>query len=84
MQQEDDLRALAKIMDFLRAVSIIGGRSSLLVLLRSNKAMGSEHRRGGPDSDELPPHGGTVRQYALHKTLCAGTDGAFLSGHEGR
>ena len=23
MQQEDDLRALAKIMDFLRAVSII-------------------------------------------------------------
>lgn len=30
MQQEDDLRALAKIMDFLRAASII------LVVMRSN------------------------------------------------
>ena len=33
-QQEDDLRALAKIMDFLRAVSIIfSGHGRVLVLL---------------------------------------------------
>ena len=44
--------------------------------------MGAEHRCGGQDTDELPPHGGTVREYALYQAFCAGTDGTFMSGYE--
>ena len=65
-QQEDDLRALAKIMDFLRAVSII------LVVMNvywfcygTHTALGCGHRRGGQDPAELRPHGGLFR-HPLH------------------
>ena len=53
MQQEDDLRALAKIMDFLRAVSRFSpcreyySRSNerLLVLLCQYRGVAPEYRR---------------------------------------
>lgn len=45
MAQEDDLRALGKIMDFLRAVSIILAiMNAILVLLRGNAYVGSDNR----------------------------------------
>ena len=84
-QQEDDLRALAKIMDFLRAVSIILVVAHLYwYCYEAIKLWGAEHRCGGQDTDEFPSHGGTIWKYALHQALCAGTDGAFLFGYKGR
>ena len=82
-QQEDDLRALAKIMDFLRAVSIILVVMNVLVLLRSHPAVGREHRCGGQNPSELRPHGGAVPFHSLHETVsvlcfalsCLGTKG---------
>ena len=44
--------------------------------------MGREYRCGGQDSDEFPPHGGAVRESALHQTFCIDTDGTFLLRYE--
>lgn len=54
MQQEDDLRALAKIMEFGRAVSIfILGSPRLCVLLSQYECLASESGCHRPDTDEL-------------------------------
>ena len=82
-QQEDDLRALAKIMDFLRAVSII-----LVVMnvywfcYEAISLWGCGHRRGGQNPDELRPHGGAVPIRPLHETVCRPPACPVLHGHE--
>ena len=69
-QQEDDLRALAKIMDFLRAVSII-----LVVMhlywycYEAIRLWGSEHRCGGQGTDELPAYRRAVLLHPLYETV---------------
>ena len=66
-QQEDDLRALAKIMDFLRAVSII------LVFAHLYWYCYEAIRLWGVNI-------GVVDRILMD---CAGADGAFLSGYKG-
>ena len=47
MQQEDDLRGLAKVMEFMRAISIgFYCHSRLLVLLPIICGYGYQYRRG--------------------------------------
>ena len=83
-QQEDDLRALAKIMDFLRAVSII-----LVVMnvywfcYEAIRLWGREHRRGGQNPSELRPHGGAVPFHSLHEAVFRPFACLVLSGYEG-
>lgn len=70
-QQEDDLRALAKIMDFLRAVSIILVVMNVYWFCYEAIRLWGGHRRGGQNPDELRPHGGAVPFHPLHKELFA-------------
>ena len=83
-QQEDDLRALAKIMDFLRAVSII-----LVVMnvywfcYEAIRPLERGHRRGGQNPDEFQPHGGAVPFHPLHETVCRPPPCPVLSGTKG-
>ena len=83
-QQEDDLRALAKIMDFLRAVSII-----LVVIhlywycYEAVRLWGIGHRCRGPGTDELRPHRRTVPSHSLHEALCPSSARALVPRHEG-
>ena len=84
MQQEDDLRALAKIMDFLRAVSIILVVAHLYwYCYEAIKLWGLNI--GVVDRILMNFHrtAGRIWKYALHQALCAGTDGAFLFGYKG-
>lgn len=53
MQQEDDLRALAKIMEFGRAVSIFFGDTRLCVLLSEYHRVALEPCGDGQDSGEF-------------------------------
>ena len=79
-QQEDDLRALAKIMDFLRAVSII------LVFAHLYWYCYEAIRLWGVNIgvvDRILMNFHRTAESALHQTLCAGADGAFLSGYKG-
>ena len=83
MSQEDDLRALAKIMDFLRAVSIILVVMNVYwFLLRSHQDVGREHRRGGQNPSELRPHGGVVPFHTVHETVFRPFACPVLSGYE--
>ena len=53
MQQEDDLRALAKIMEFGRAVSIFILVVHVYVYLSQYECLASESGCHRPDTDEL-------------------------------
>ncbi len=82
MSQEDDLRALAKIMDFLRREYHFSGHERVLVLLRSHQDVGREHRRGGQNPSELRPHGGVVPFHTVHETVFRPFACPVLSGYE--
>lgn len=84
-QQEDDLRALAKIMDFLRAVSII------LVVVHLYWYGYEAVRLWGIDIGvvdrvlvNFDRTARTVPPYPLHKTFCAVAIGSLLLGYKGR
>lgn len=69
-QQENDLRALAKIMDFLRAVSIILVVMNVYRFCYEAIRLWEWHRRDGQNPDEIQPHGGTVPFHPIHETVC--------------
>mgnify|MGYP000382205072 CR=1 FL=1 len=83
MSQEDDLRALAKIMDFLRAVSII------LVVMNVYWFCYEAIRMWGvnigvvdKNPSELRPHGGVVPFHTVHETVFRPFACPVLSGYE--
>ena len=83
-QQEDDLRALAKIMDFLRAVSII------LVVMNVYWFCYEVIRLWGVNIGvvdrillKLRPHGGAVPFHTVHKAVCRPAACPVLSGYKG-
>lgn len=82
MQQEDDLRALAKIMEFGRAVSIF-----LLVVhvyvycYPSITAWHLSLEVIGPDSGKLQRHDRNFQLYSLEQTVGSASVGRFLSGY---
>ena len=84
-QQEDDLRALAKIMDFLRAVSII------LVVMNVYWFCYEAIRLWGVDIgvvDRILMNfnrtAGAVPFHPVHETVCRPTACPVLSGDKGR
>ena len=77
MQQEDDLRALAKIMEFGRAVSIF-----LLVVhvyVYCYPSITAWHLR--PDSGKLQQHDRNFQLYSLEQTVGSASVGRFLPGY---
>ena len=67
MSQEDDLRGLAKVMDFMRALSI------LFVIINI-------YWSGIENTAQLPAYYGTVSLQPVHQTLLRGIPRSFLSG----
>ena len=78
MQQEDDLRGLAKVMEFMRAISIV-----FIVIhvywfcYRSFVDMGIKYRCGRQDTAQFPTDGRTVQQLAYNESICV----IFLASH---
>ena len=76
MQQEDDLRGLAKVMEFMRAISIV-------VLLPGIRGCGYQYRSGRQDTPEFPEDGGAFQQPAGDKSVRRHIPCAVMFGHEG-
>ena len=86
MAQEDDLRALGKVMDFMRGISVI------FLLINCywfcyeafhTWHMALYNSRSEQDSDESPTHGGFVFVHTLDETFLCGIPCTVLSWHKG-
>lgn len=85
MQQEDDLRGLAKVMEFMRAIfHRVYCHPRLLVLLPIICGYGYKYRCSRQDTPQFPADGGTVRQPADNKSICRHIPCTFLLGNKGR
>lgn len=83
MSQEDDLRGLAKVMDFMRALSVLFVVVNIyLVLLSVHPGMERQYRSGGQDSAELPAHDRIVRLHPLDKAFLRYLPGPLMSGNK--
>ena len=73
MAQEDDLRALGKVMDFMPGyIGDISPYQLLLVLLRSVSRVALHARYHQQDTDELPTYHRLVFVHPLDETLLCG------------
>lgn len=85
MSQEDDLRGLAKVIDFMRAISI------LFVLIHCYwfcyelfREWNITYRCCGQNTDELSEEYWTVLFIAMDQTLCCFVLRLVMSGHTWR
>ena len=65
MQQEDDLRGLAKVMEFMRAISIV-----FIVIHVYWFCYRSFVDMGRQDTAQFPTDGRTVQQLAYNESIC--------------
>ena len=85
MSQEDDLRGLAKVMDFMRALSVLFVVVNIYwFCYPSILGVERQYRSGGQDSAELPAHDRIVRLHPLDKTLLRYLPCSLVSGDERR
>ena len=81
MQQEDDLRALAKIMEFGRAEYFSLGGARLCVLLSEYHRMEPELGGDRPDSGELQQHDRHFQLHPLDQAAGCDLTGNILPGY---
>lgn len=82
MAQEDDLRGLAKVMDFMRGIAILFVLIHILLVLLRGFAGVAPHLGGGQSNiDELPTHGWAFLVLAMDKTLCFRVSDALVYLH---
>ena len=81
MQQEDDLRGLARVMDFMRAVSILFVGINVYWFCYSTLKEWGVTFEDRQDTVELPAHHRAVLVYLMDKTIFGGVPRPVVYRH---